>query len=256
MSGNPQVDRISVCMATFNGQAFLAQQIDSILVQLEPGDELLVSDDGSSDQTQAILLSYGAALQLVDSTRVGGVVANFSRVLEHASKPLVVLSDQDDVWLPGRLASMRRLLSDVDLVLTNAWIVDENLRPTGRTLFQETQAGPGFWRNLIRRNSFVGCCMGFRLTLLAQALPLPQTTPWHDWLLGLLACANGKVCLTSEPLLLYRRHGGNATATGLPSRNGLWRMLTLRLRVLLAFGACMYRSWFRRRPNDDAWRSA
>lgn len=233
-------DSISVCMATFNGARFLVPQIDSILTQLREGDELLVSDDGSTDETCAILARYGSALRLVGSGRVGGVVRNFSRVLDHSSKALVVLADQDDVWLPGRLQFIRTALLSTDLVLTNALIANEQLEPTGSTLFGGLNAGAGFWRNA-RRNAFVGCCLGFRRSLLSIALPFPAGTPWHDWLLGLLASAGGRVVLMKTPMLLYRRHGSNASPTGEGSRNSLWQIVTLRIMILYAVAFCLAR---------------
>ena len=242
----PRAESISVCMATYNGSAYLDDQVKSILAQLRPGDELLVADDGSTDGTLSILLGYGAAVRVVATDRVGGVVPNFARVLMHASKPLVVLADQDDVWMKGRLQSIRDALAEVDLVITNALVTDERLTSTGATLFEEVGAAPGFWRNVRRRSSFVGCCMGFRSSLLRIALPFPDSTPWHDWLIGLLGCATGRVRLLQDPQLLYRRHVANASATGKASRNSLWRMFTLRISVLYAVGVCLLRWQLRR----------
>lgn len=234
-------DRISVCMATYNGEKFLAEQIGSILTQLKPGDELVVSDDGSTDGTTGILRGFGNCLRLVGENRVGGVVPNFSRALEHAHGDLILLADQDDVWLPGRVDLFRVELARYDLVLTNALVVDENLRPTGTTLFDRTRPAFGFWRNF-HRNSFVGCCMGFRRSLLMSALPLPKMTPWHDWLLGLLACLLGSAMHVDTPLLLYRRHGANVSLTGEASTNGIVRKVELRWLMLRALAICLVRS--------------
>lgn len=232
-------------MATYNGVRYLAAQIDSILAQLGPGDELLVADDGSTDDTLGLLAGYGPALRVVATTRVGGVVANFSRVLGEARGDLILLADQDDVWLAGRVDAMRSALCHCDLVLTNAQVCDEALRPTGATLFGQIGAASGFWHNLLR-NSFVGCCMGFRRELLQGVLPVPPMTPWHDWLIGLVGCLRGRVCLLDTPWLLYRRHGSNTSATGEASRNRLWRKIALRVAVLRALHICRQRA--RRRP--------
>jgi glycosyltransferase involved in cell wall biosynthesis len=228
-------------MATYNGEKYLSEQIDSILAQLDVRDELVVSDDGSTDGTMGILRGFGNALRVVGESRVGGVVPNFSRALDHARGELILLADQDDVWLPGRVELFRAELARHDLVLTNALVVDENLRPVGKTLFDQTHPKPGFWRNL-RRNSFVGCCMGFRRSLLMTALPLPKVTPWHDWLLGLLASLRGSAVQLDTPLLLYRRHGSNASPTGEGSTNGIVRKAELRVLTLLALAICLFRS--------------
>lgn len=244
-SNNPasqQGTRFSVCMATYNGAKYLRAQIDSILSQLRPDDELLVSDDGSSDDTIDILRDYGAALRIVGQSRVGGVVPNFARVLGAASGDFIALADQDDVWLAGRLDRMRAELASVDLVMTNARVVDSQLRSVANvTLFDQLHPSTGLLHN-VWKNSFVGCCMGFRRSLLARALPLPSDTPWHDWLIGLLACQGGEVRLVDTPYLLYRRHDANASATGTPSRNGLIRKLILRLQIIRALSICVGRA--------------
>ena len=123
---------VSVCLATYNGARFLRAQIDSILPQLGTGDELLVSDDGSTDDTLAVLATYGNRLRLVGTSRAGGVVRNFERALAAACGDLVVLSDQDDVWLEGRLDLVRERLRDVSLLMMNGEVVDGDLRPLGR----------------------------------------------------------------------------------------------------------------------------
>ena len=233
--------RASVCMATYNGAAFLREQIDSIVAQLRPGDELLVSDDGSTDDTLEVLRSYEGQLTVVAHSRVGGVVPNFERVLSSADRDIVVLSDQDDVWLPGKLERLRDQLGRTDLVMSNAFVVGATLTRTSQTLFDQLNVGPGLLHNGWR-NSFVGCCMAFRRSLLQRALPFPASTPWHDWLLGMLASAVGSVAFIDAPLMLYRRHSANASDTGAGSRNGLVKKLFLRLDLARALIVCLLRN--------------
>lgn len=233
---------VTVCMATFNGSKYLREQVDSILSQFQTGDELVVSDDGSTDNTCQILRGYGARIRLVGEKQVGGVVSNFSRALSHARGDLIFLSDQDDVWMPGRLAAMRLALARCELVLTNALVVDEQLRPTGATLFEQVRPNSSFWSNLLGRNSFVGCCIGFRRSLLLRAMPFPTITPWHDWLLGLLACLHGQVRLIDTPFLLFRRHQQNASSTGKASTFSVSQKIKLRCRIIYALLICLLRS--------------
>jgi len=233
---------VSVCMATYNGAAYLRVQIDSILSQLRAGDELVVSDDGSTDATLEILRSYGSRLNIVGTSRIAGVVPNFARALAHASRPLIMLADQDDAWLPGRVAAMTAELTHCELVVANALVVDDNLTPTGVTLFEQLPPRTGFWPNLWK-NSFVGCCMAFRRSLLQRAMPMPAHTPWHDWLLGLLACLQGDgVRHLQTPMLLYRRHSSNASATGQTSKNSFRQKLSLRTHMLRALWVCRQRA--------------
>jgi glycosyltransferase involved in cell wall biosynthesis len=233
-------------MATYNGAHYLREQVDSILTQLNQGDELVVSDDGSTDATVAILQSYGAAVRIVGHGSAGGVVRNFSRAMSHANGDLILLADQDDVWLPGRATRMRDELLHCDLVFANAWVVDEQLRSTGVTLFDQLQPSLGFWHNLVKNRSFVGCCMGFRRSMIAKLLPLPSSTPWHDWLIGLFATLHGHVRQIETPLLLYRRHGMNASSTGAVSSNTVLRKAQLRISIVSALAVCLWR--YRRRP--------
>ena len=231
---------VSVCLATYNGERYLREQIDSILPQLSSADELVVSDDGSVDSTPEILRSYGEHLRIVGQSRVGGVVPNFERALRAAGGDWIVLADQDDVWLPQRLERLREQLTKADLVLSNAEVVDASLNRSGQTLFDQLNPTISYWRNL-QKNAFVGCCMAFRRSLLDRALPFPADTPWHDWLIALLGCAEGRVKLIDEPLLLYRRHVANVSATGGRSANSTFTKLGLRLRVMASVAVCLFR---------------
>lgn len=228
-----QPPSVSVCLATFNGARHVAAQVDSILAQLGPLDELLVADDGSTDRTVEILSSYGDRLRLVGASRVGGPVPNFERVLAAARGDLVALSDQDDVWLEGRMALIRERLRTSALVAMNGMVVDEALRPTGRTVFQQIGVPGGFLRTLAV-NRYVGCCMAFRRELLAAALPFPPRIAAHDWFIALVAERLFDVARDERPLLLFRRHEGNASTTGKRSRHGLGARLAMRWRMLRA----------------------
>ncbi|SFY35775.1 glycosyltransferase [Janthinobacterium sp. TB1-E2] len=227
------LNNISVCLATYNGADHLREQIDSIVAQLLPGDELLVADDASTDKTLSILRAYEPVLSLVATDRAGGVVANFSRLLMAASGDIVVFSDQDDVWLPGRLECIRRELLCADMVQLDGAIVDANLQPSGNTISSVIGIRNGFWRNLWR-NSFVGCCLAFRRRKFVDAWPLPKTIHMHDWYLGLIATLFGKVTRVPEVYLLYRRHGANASTTGEKSKFSLMQQLVNRAGMLLA----------------------
>jgi len=229
----PSPPRLSVCMATFNGAPFLGAQVDSILAQLEPGDELVVSDDGSTDRTPEILAGYGDRLRLVGTGRVGGAVANFERALAAARGELVALADQDDVWLEGRVALIRERLRERALLVMDGLVVDQALVPTGRTIFQQVGARGGFLRTLAR-NGYVGCCMAFRREVLDAALPFPPRIAAHDWFIGLVAERFFDVARDTRPMLLFRRHGANASTTGARSRNGLREKLAMRWRLLRA----------------------
>jgi len=204
---------VSVCMSTFNGGRHLREQVDSILLQLGAKDELVVVDDGSHDDSVAVLQALGdmrIRLHCNDSNL--GPVRSFERALGLAKGEIVFLADQDDVWLPGKVEAMVAALAAAELAVSDCRVVDESLVELHPSFFARQRSGPGLLRNLAR-NSFLGCCMAMRRELLQFALPFPARVPMHDWWLGLVGQTFGRVVFLEQPLLLYRRHGANASTT-------------------------------------------
>ena len=226
---------VSVCMATYNGQQYLQAQIDSILHQLGPHDELLVSDDGSTDGTLAVLGSYGDRIRLVAQCRAG-VVKNFERALAAARGDIVVLSDQDDVWLEGKIALVRERLGNNTLLMMNGIVVDSALAPVGKDVFEFVDFRNGFFRNFVRPR-YVGCCLAFRRELLDIALPFPSRISWHDWYLSLVAELLFEPAFDQTRTILFRRHRDNASSTGQGSRNSL--VVKIRMRLWMARAVCI-----------------
>jgi GT2 family glycosyltransferase len=202
---------VSVCMATYNGAPYLRPQLDSILAQLGPDDELLVQDDGSSDDTLEIIASYGdPRILLVENSSNLGVIATFERCLSRVRKPIAFLSDQDDEWLPGKVDAMVAQFDDprVTGVVTDAVIVDADDTLTSESYFAHVHSGPGVLHNFAK-NSYLGCCMAVRREVLAVALPVPRTVRTHDGWIGITADMMGEVVFLPTPFVRYRRHGGN-----------------------------------------------
>lgn len=225
--------RISVCLAAYNGAKYIEEQLLSIFPQLQPGDEVVLSDDGSTDDTVARVQRLGHPVRIVGTDRVGGVVRNFERVLAAAEGDAMVLCDQDDVWLPGRLDQIREALGRAQLVIINGQVVDEHLAPRNGTVFETVGRRAGFWKNLTK-NSFIGCCMAFRRELRDRTLPFPAAIPWHDWYIGLVAECTGSVERIDTVSMLYRRHGANFSPTGEKSGNSLFKKIGMRLNVARA----------------------
>jgi len=241
---------VSVCMATFNGDRFLEAQVRSILQEMGPADELLISDDLSTDQTR-MLIDRSCAdprVRLVGHSRAGGVVRNFERVLTQATGDLIVLSDQDDVWLPGKLALVREQLQQADLVMLDGWVVNENLVRTGQRVSDAVPPRSGFLRNFYK-NSYVGCCMAFRSDLLRTVLPFPAGVVWHDWLIALVAERRFRVVRSHADTILYRRHGGNHSPTGAGPRSLSLTVVRHRLQMAWALAWVTVRGWFRPTGN-------
>lgn len=228
--------QIAICMASYQGAKFIEEQVASIVPQLLPGDKIYLSDDASRDDTVNLATALSSAVVVVATTRAGGVVPNFERALVAAYQDgaeFFVLCDQDDVWLPGRLAQIRSGLATSDLVLLNGLVVDAQLVPLGPTVTAAIGKRSGFWRNL-GKNSYIGCCMAFRRNLLDIALPFPKGIAWHDWYLGLIAERFFTVSRIEEPTMYYRRHGANHSPTGEKSRYGFVKKIGMRITMLRA----------------------
>lgn len=206
--------KISVCVASYNGEEHIIRQLDSILDQLGPSDEVIVSDDSSTDATALLISQLGdSRIIFVTNTSTKGPVGNFQNALTRATGDFIFLSDQDDIWLSGKVAEMTSLLHEFDLVLSDCKIVDKNLSVIQPSFFKYRSSKAGLLRNMYK-NSFMGCCMAFRRNVLSYALPIPQKVHMHDWWIGLLAEVKGKVYFYDKPLILYVRHGNNASPTG------------------------------------------
>ncbi|WP_455601589.1 glycosyltransferase family 2 protein [Bacteroides rodentium] len=224
--------KISVCIATYNGGKYLKEQLDSILSQLNDGDEIIVSDDSSTDNTLEIVDSYqDKRIKVLPNQKFHSPIFNFENALQYANGDYIFLSDQDDVWLPSKVKQMVAALEAYDLVVSNCKIVDGNLHVIKESFFAERKSGNGFWRNLIR-NSYLGCCMAFKREILKYVLPFPKKIAMHDIWIGLSVELRGKALFMTEPLMLYRRHGGNVSYGEGGSRNTLFYQLKYRIQML------------------------
>lgn len=238
---------ISVCVAAYNGDRHIGEQLRSILAS-PLVDEVIVSDDGSSDRTREVVHSMGdPRIRLVDGPRAG-LIRNFEALLSRAAGDIVFLSDQDDVWLPGKVEAMVQALDEADLAVCDCRVVDEQLRELHPSFFALRGSAPGLWHNLLR-NGFLGCCIALRRDLLRRALPFPAKLPMHDWWLGLVAEAWGRTVFIPQVLMLYRRHGANASSTAEASRVGSMQKLRWRWQLLVALNGRRLR---RRTGNEPA----
>ena len=204
-------------MATYNGGKFIREQLESILSQLPlAGAEIVIADDGSTDDTLAVVESLGdARIRVLRAEKHLGVIYNYERALQASKGEIIFLADQDDIWLPGKVEKVLAALNDADLVIHDAWM----LRPSDSQESSWTRSGKlsdvrayrsgvvaNWWKN-----AFTGCCMAFRRSILDKALPFPKNLPMHDQWLGLVAEKNFKVKSMEEQLVEYRQHSTNAT---------------------------------------------
>jgi glycosyltransferase involved in cell wall biosynthesis len=223
---------ISVCVAAFNGEKFIAEQLRSILSS-ERVIEVIVSDDGSTDGTCSVVRALAdPRVRLVAGPRQG-LIRNFESLLGRARGDYIFLSDQDDVWLPEKIDLMMEALRDADIAVSDCSVVDAGLNVLIPSFFLMRKSGPGLVKNLIR-NTYAGCCMAFRRSLLKAILPFPKNIPMHDWWIGIAAERTATPAFVPVPLVLYRRHGANASPTSQPSRTPLRLQLLWRLWLVWA----------------------
>lgn len=223
--------RISVAMISFQGAKYIGEQLDSILEQLGPDDEVVVSDDGSTDGTRELLLQYqerDARVRMIDGPKAG-VKANVENALRACEGVYIFLADQDDIWMPEKVERVMAAFKEqqVSLVVHDAIVTDGECKEVILESFYSLKgSGAGVLKN-IWRNTYIGCCMAFKRELLEEVLPIPGYIEMHDQWIGVindqLRRGTGFI---PEKLIKYRRHGNNASGM---SHYGIPRMIKNRV---------------------------
>lgn len=223
---------ISVCLASYNGEKYIEEQLRSILDQLNPEDEIIVSDNDSKDRTLEIIKSINDRRIKLYSFYSKSIIKNFENSIINSKGEYIFLSDQDDVWIPGKIKKSMQILEFKDLVLSDCKIVDEDLNILNGSYFELNQSAKGFSRNLLKTNSYMGCCMAFKRNILNKILPFPKNIHIHDMWIGLVAELHYSIEFLDEPLLLHRIHTDNSSDTFIGSSNSLFRKLYLRIIII------------------------
>ncbi len=208
--------KISVAMAVYNGEKYLCEQIDSILLQLGDSDELIISYNESNDSSLEIIESYAKKDSRVHivQCKESGVIPNFENAINYCNNELIFLADQDDVWNTKKVKVMASYFKDnkIGCVVHRYELVDSDLKiiktriPNGET---QKLIKP---INIILRNEAQGSCMAFRKEYLKSILPFPRNIPMHDSWIALVISKQSKVLLIPDRLILYRQHENNVTA--------------------------------------------
>lgn len=220
---------ISVCMATYNGEKYIKEQLDSILAQLNKNDEVIISDDSSTDKTVKIIKAYkDNRIKIFENQKYRSPIFNFENALKYASGDIIVLSDQDDVWKKNKIETIKKYMQNYDLVLSDADIIDEHGNILQESFYEINGSRKGVIKNIIK-NSYLGCTMAFNGKVLEKSLPFPKDLPMHDWWIGLVSELYGKTYFIEDKLISYRRHGNNASPTGEKSKYSLMQKIFFRL---------------------------
>ena len=211
---------ISIAMATYNGEKFIRQQLDSILLQSFADFELIICDDCSYDVTVEIIKQYqqkDSRINLYQNEKNLGFKKNFEKIISLCKGDYIALCDQDDIWTKDHLEILLKEIKSFDCVSANALLIDEKGESIGITMrdFIPIHLIPKD-RNLLFRhevygNIVQGAASMFSRDLLMKALPIPDSVKYHDWWFALIACEYKGCKYIDKIVLNYRRHESNAT---------------------------------------------
>ncbi len=207
--------RVSVAMATYNGEKYIKKQIDSIIVNMSKDDELVISDDGSTDSTIEIVQSYvrkDKRIKLINGPQMG-IKKNFENAIKNCSGKYIFLADQDDYWYDNKINKVletfdkeQALLVQHDCRILNV----NNNKVIKQSFFSFRKCGPGVFKN-IYKTTYIGCCIAFDSCLKEKIIPIPTDIDMHDQWIGIIANHFGKCVFINDVLMDYHRHANNVS---------------------------------------------
>ena len=219
-------DVIDILMATYNGEKYLKEQLDSILNQTYKNFRLLISDDCSSDRTREILKEYEKKddrVKVFYQNKNLGYVKNFEFLLEKVENEIYALSDQDDVWYEDKIEKtyLKLIAENADLVFTDLEVVDENLNTIYKSfndymlLTRKIKKYKQSYLMQYLYNCITGCTLMSKKKFIKKIIPIPEDSKYviHDTWIGLIVSLNGKIEYLDEATIKYRQHETNQVGT-------------------------------------------
>lgn len=225
---------VSVAIAAYNGEKYIREQIDSILIQLSDKDELIVSYNESTDCTLDILKEYAERdprfKWYLCSEK--GVINNFNNAIKKTTGDIIFLADQDDVWMENKVGIVLKEFRNPNVmaVLHNCDSYSEDLSSKGEDSFSRGIRNGTLYN--IFRNGYQGSCMAFRGELKRIILPIPNNIAMHDQWIGIIANQQGKVSIIDDKLIMYRRHDGVSSSNGVGMRLKIKYIVAITLELL------------------------
>lgn len=222
---------IDILLATFNGEKYLASQIESILSQTCSDWNLLIRDDGSDDATVDIIRlyvrKYPEKVFLIEENLNGlGAKNNFAFLLSKSKAKYIMFCDQDDIWLPNKVQQTFEVMIALEEsssnnaplgVFTDQTVVDADLNIISNSAWSYQKNGPLFIEDikyLALRNCITGCTFMINSRAKELSLPFHSNAIMHDWWIGLsILKSGGRLKAITSPTILYRQHGDNAVGT-------------------------------------------
>lgn len=266
--------KVSIALCTWNGERFLQEQLDSILAQSRPPDELVVCDDQSSDATADIVARFSSQahfpVRFERNEKRLGPTQNFAKAIGMCSGDIIFFCDQDDYWLANKLERMSDVFvkkPEVGLVFSDGYIVDQDRERLGYTLWDVARlsrrhvAGIRAGRLfdlLIQRNVVTGAAAAFRASFRDTVLPIPREAMLHDAWIALILGGTTKCLALDEPLFEYRQHTSQQTGARItPAKDQVKELRARRseLRRQLAEAARSYESLRQHILDKGLWRS-
>ncbi|WP_040204221.1 glycosyltransferase family 2 protein [Neobacillus jeddahensis] len=227
---------LSVCMATYNGERFVIRQLDSVLKQLAREDEVIVVDDGSTDNTLHVIKEhYGDRVKVYVNASNIGAIKSFEKAISLAKGDILFLCDQDDIWEDNKVKNVITVFEEqqADLVLHDAYVVDGKLQMINPSWndYNHNNINQGIFGNILK-NSYTGAFMAFKKELVPLILPFPDKIEMHDqWIALVCMLKKKKTVFLEQQLVKYVRHGGNVTGM---KRRSIVTQLKGRMRTISA----------------------
>ena len=219
-------DQVDILLATFQGELYLEELLQSLFTQTHHSIHVIARDDGSSDNTPHILKKWSETfpnnMTLLPTHSNLGIKGNFSELLAHSQAPYVMFADQDDKWLPYKVEDTLNLLQSLErqfdthtpiLVHTDLKVVDQNLKELSPSYWKYTGLYPEKTdlNDLLPQNVVTGCTIMMNQTLAKLSYPIPDQSMMHDWWVALVASCFGHIQFLNEATILYRQHSQNDT---------------------------------------------
>ena len=212
---------VSVAMATYNGEKYLREQIDSIITQTYSPIQIIVTDDCSSDGTIEILEEYQNShkLKFFQNEITLGYVKNFEKAIKLCSGEYIALADQDDIWEPNKIDLLVQEIGTYSLIHSDALLIDSEggLIEESYSRFSKKMTNPKNFTQILLNGSVTGCTSLCKKTFLDSLLPFPEGLYVHDKWMGIFAYLNQGLVYTDKPLISYRQHTSNSIGAQNPS---------------------------------------